>query len=196
MRLTSIGYGVGVLILAVSAFIYSRASVSQSDSYTEPLVTPVSLAAGFVKTFQITTKLDWNFELVIDIQESRLKAQPGKTDVAWKIVDGDVLVADGSSVNKPWQNWWGTFEQTLGSFPGRVGHHYTLTLRVSDGTSQLDSVIPTLKVRIPRDDWEGYGAGIAFEKLEAGALGFVGLIVIGISFQLRRRAQKKTAWGT
>lgn len=85
---------------------------------------------------------------------------------------------------------------SLGSFPGRVGHHYTLTLRVNDGTSQLDSVSPILKVRIPRADWEGYGVGVAFEKLEAGALGFVGLIVIGIAFQMRRRAQKTTGWGT
>jgi hypothetical protein len=195
MRSTSVGYAVGVMVLAASAFMYARASVSQSDSYTEPLVTPVSFAAGSVRTFQITTKLDRNFELAIDIEQSRLRAQPITTDMAWQIVDSDSVVADGSSLDKPWQNWWGTFEQILGNFPGRIGHHYTLTLRVNDGTPQLDSASPILKVRIPRDDWEGYGAGVAIEKLEAGTLGFVGLIVIGISFQLRRRAQKRRAGG-
>jgi hypothetical protein len=195
MRSTSIGCAVGVVILAASAFIYARASVSQSDSYTEPLVTPVSFAAGFVGTFQITTKLDRNFELAIDVEQNQLKAQPSKTDMAWQIVDGDNVVADGSSLDKPWQNWWGTFEQTLGNFPGRVGHHYTLTLRANGGTPQLDSARPILKVRIPRDDWEGYGAGVAIEKLEAVILGLVGLMVIGISFQLRRRAKKRRAGG-
>jgi hypothetical protein len=100
---------------------------------------------------------------------------------------------DGSSLNKPWQNWWGTFEQILGNFPGRAGHHYTLTLPVNDETPQLDSAGPILKVRIPRDDWEGYGAGVAIEKLEAGSLGLVGLIAIGIAFQLRPGAQKRRA---
>ena len=195
MRSTSVGYAVGVMVLAASTFVYARASVSQSDSYTEPLVTPVSFAAGTVRTFQITTKLDRNFELAIDIERSRLRAQPSKTDMAWQIVDGDSVVADGSSLDKLWQNWWGTFEQILGNFPGRIGHHYTLTLRVNDGTPQLDSASPTLRVRIPRDDWEGYGAGVAIEKLGAGTVGFVGLIVVGISFQLRRRAQKRRAGG-
>lgn len=193
MRSTSVGYAVGVVILAASAFMYARASVSQGDSYTEPLVTPVSFAAGSVRTFQITTKLDRNFELAIDIEQGRLRAQPSKTDMAWQIVDGASVVADGSSLNKPWQNWWGTFEQVLGNFPARMGHHYTLTLRVNDETPQLDSASPILKVRIPRDDWEGYGAGVTIEKLEAGTLGFVGLIVIGISLQLHRRAQKRRA---
>jgi hypothetical protein len=195
MRSTSVGYAVGVMILAASAFMYARASVSQSDSYTQPLVTPVSFAAGTARTFQIATKLDRNFELAIDIEQSRLRVQPSTTDMAWQIVDGDSVVAEGSSLDKPWQNWWGTFEQILGNFPGRIGHHYVLTLRVNDGTPQLDSASPIIKVRIPRDDWEGYGAGVAIEKLEAGTLGFVGLIVAGISFQLRRRAQKRRAGG-
>ena len=195
MRLTNLGYGVGVVILAASAFIYARVSLSQSDSYTEPLITPVSFAAGSVKAFQITTKLDRNFELAIDIEPSQQKAPPSKADIAWQIVDGDSVIAHGNSLDKPWQNGWGTFEQILGSFPGRVGHHYTLTLRVNEGTPQLDSSRPILSVRIPRDDWEGYGAGVAIEEFEAGALGFVGLIVIGISFQMRRRAQKRRVGG-
>jgi hypothetical protein len=82
MRSTSVGYGVGVVSLAASAFMYARASVSQSDSYTEPLVTPVSFAAGSARTYQLTTKLDRNFELAIDIEQSRLRAQPSKTDMA------------------------------------------------------------------------------------------------------------------
>lgn len=193
MRLTSMGYVVGVVILAGSAFIYARTSVSESDSYTEPLVTPVSFAPGSVKTFQIMTRVDRNFELVIGIQESRLKTEPSGTDVTWQVSDGTGVVTHGSSVDKPWRNWWGTFEQTLGTFPGRVRHHYTLTLQVNHGSPQLDSADPILRVRIPRDDWEGYGAGVAIEKVEAVILSVVGLTVIGISFQLRRRTQKRRA---
>jgi hypothetical protein len=191
MRSASVGYAIGVVILSASAFMYARASASQGESYTEPLVSPVSFAAGSVTTFPITTKLDRNFELAIDIAQSQLKAQPGRTDLTWQIVDGETAVANGSSLDKPWQNWWGTFEQILGRFPARSAHHYTLTLRVNEGSPQLDSSRPILKVRIPRDDWEGYGAGLAIEKLAAWALGFVGLIVVGASFQLSRRARRQ-----
>jgi hypothetical protein len=111
MRLKEVGYIVGAVILAGSVFVFARASISQGDSYTEPLTSPVSFAAGSEKTAQIATKIDWNFELVIDIQESQLRSQPTNTDMAWQILDDGNVVAQGSSVHKPWQNWWGTFER-------------------------------------------------------------------------------------
>jgi hypothetical protein len=61
-------------------------------------------------------------------------------------------------------------------------------LQVNRGAAQLDSADPILKVRIPRDDWEGYGMGVAIEKMASGILGFVGLAIVGCSFQLRRRS--------
>jgi hypothetical protein len=188
MRLRSIGYAVGTTILFAAAFMYARASISQGDSYTEPLVTPLSLAAVSERTFEITTKIDHDFELVLDVEQKRLKDEPTDTDLTWQVKDGSAVVAQGSSVGKPWQNWWGTYEQRLGTFSGRAGHHYTLTLQVNRGAAQLDSADPIVKVRIPRGDWEGYGAGIAIEKLASGVLGLVGLVIIGCSFQLRRRS--------
>ncbi len=168
--------------------MYAHASISQGDSYTEPLVAPLSLAAGSERTFQITTKTNHDFELVIDVEQKRLKDEPTNTDVGWQVHDGSIVVAQGSSVGKPWRNWWGTYEQTLGTFSGRADQHYTLTLQVNHGTTQLDSADPIVKVRIPRGDWEGYGAGVAIEKLASGVLGFIGLVIIGCSFQLRRRS--------
>ena len=193
MRLGNVGYVIGAVILIVSAFVYARASISQNDSYTEPLAVPVSLVLGFDKTFDVATKIDRNFELVIDVQQSRLKASPLNINVTWQILDGGAVVAQGSSVDKPWQNWWGTFEQQLGTFPGRAGRHYTLKLQANQAVAQLDSAGPILKVRIPRDDWEGYGAGVAIEKLESAVLGFIGLAIVGCAFLLRHHAQTQRA---
>ena len=167
--------------------MYARASISQGDSYTEPLVTPLSLAAGSERTFQITTKINHDFELVIDSDQNHLRSEPSNSEIAWQIHDGSAVLAQGSSVGKPWDNGWGTYEQTLGTFSGQAGRHYTLTLQ-NHGAIQLDSADPILKVRIPRGDWEGYGAGIAIEKMASGILGFVGLVLVGCSFQLRRRS--------
>jgi hypothetical protein len=54
--------------------MYARASISQGDSYTQPLVIPLSFAAGSEKTFQVTPKINRNFALVIDLEGSQLKA--------------------------------------------------------------------------------------------------------------------------
>jgi len=169
--------------------MFARASISQGDSYTQPLVIPLSFAAGSEKTFQVTPKITRNFELVIDLEASQLKAGPTGTDITWQILDGAIVVAQGSSADKSWQNWWGTYEQTLGTFPGQAGRQYTLKLQVNREATQLDSACPVLKVRIPRDNWEGYGAGVAIEKLESAVLGFIGLVIVGCSFQLRRRSK-------
>ena len=168
--------------------MYARASISQGDSYTEPLITPLSLTAGSERTFQITTKINHNFELVIDSDQNHPSGEPSNTDIAWQVKDGSAVVAQGSSVGKPWRNWWGTYERTLGTFSGRADHHYTLGLQVNSEAAQLDSADPILKVRIPRSDWEGYGMGVAIEKIASGILGFVGLVIVCCSFQLRRRS--------
>jgi hypothetical protein len=168
--------------------MYARASISQGDSYTEPLVTPLPLVTGSERTFQITTKTNHDFELVIDVEQKRLRDEPTSTDVGWQVHDGSAVVAQGNSVGKRWQNWWGTYEQTLGTFSGRADHHYTLALQVNSEAAQLASADPILKVRIPRSDWEGYGMGIAIEKWLWGIVGFVGLVIACFSFQLRRRS--------
>jgi len=191
MRLSNAGYVVGAAILSAAAFIYARASVSQGDAYVEPLVIPVSFAAGFERSVQITTRINHTFELVIDVPENQLKTQPTDTDMTWKILDGSGVTAQGNSEAKPWEDWWGTLEQKLGNFPGRAGRHYTLTIRVNRGPTELASASPVLKVRIPRGDWEGYGAGVAIEKGTSGVLGFLGLVIVCCAFQLRRRSRTR-----
>jgi hypothetical protein len=168
--------------------MYARAAISQGDSYTEPLVTPLPLVAGSERTFQITTKINHNFELVIDSDLNHLRGEPSNTDIAWQVKDGSAVVAQGSSVGKSWDNGWGTYEQTLGTFSGRADHQYMLMLQVNRGVAQLDSADPIFKVRIPRGDWEGYGMDVAIEKIASGILGFVGLVIVCCSFQLRRRS--------
>jgi hypothetical protein len=102
--------------------MYARASISQGGSYTEPLVAPLPLVAGSERTFQITTKTNHDFELVIDVEQKRLRDEPTSTDVGWQVHDGSAVAAQGNSVGKRWQNWWGTYEQTLRTFSGRADH--------------------------------------------------------------------------
>jgi hypothetical protein len=70
-RLRSVGYAVGVTILFGATFMYARASISQGDSYTQPLITSLPFAAASEKTFQIFTKINHKFELVIDVEQKR-----------------------------------------------------------------------------------------------------------------------------
>jgi len=61
-------------------------------------------------------------DIVIDFEENPLRDERINIDIAWQLWDGTTTAAQGSSVNKPWQDWGGTVERTLGRFKGKAGH--------------------------------------------------------------------------
>jgi hypothetical protein len=187
MRLKTAGYLIGVAFLVGSALMYARADAWERSHNPEPLILPISLAPGTIKTPEIKIDLNRDYEIVIDFEGNRLRADGMNIDVAWQLWDGVTMVAQGSSVNKPWQRWAGTVERSLGTFAGEAGHRYTLNLQVNPETSQLNYANPVLKVQIPRGLWEDYTAGPSLQKLASGVLGLIGLLILGGAFLLRNR---------
>jgi hypothetical protein len=188
MRLRIAGLFVGTALLAWAAFMYARVVSSEGDQYTQPLVLAISLAPGRITTPEIKTVIDRNYDVVIDLAASRLKDDWMKTDIAWELRDATGVVAYGTSIDKGWENWAETVEQRLGTFTGRAGHVYTLTLQVNPAAAQAYSGNAILRVQIPRGLWGDYGAGIAIQKVESGIVGFIGLLIVGSTlFYLRNR---------
>lgn len=162
MRLRTAGYLIGAAFLAGSALMYARAVAWERNHNPQPLVLPMSLAPGTIKTPEIKIDLNWDYDIVIDFEENPLRDERIDVDIAWQLWDGTTTAAQGSSVNKPWQDWGGTVERTLGRFKGKAGHRYTLTLQVNPETSPLNHASPILKVQIPRGLWEDLGQDFSF----------------------------------
>jgi hypothetical protein len=181
MRLRTVGFFVGTAFLAWAAFMYAHVVSSEGDQYTQPLILPISLAPGTITTPAMKTVIDRNYDVVIDLDERQLNGEWMNTDIGWELRDVAGVVAHGTSVDKGWQNWAGTLEQRLGTFAGRAGHVYTLTLQVNPAALQPYSGNAILRVQIPRGLWEDYGAGIAIRKVESGIVAFVGLLIIASS---------------
>lgn len=193
MPLRTAGYLIGAAFLAGSALMYVRAAAWGRDHNPQPLILPISLAPGTIKTPEIKIDLDRSYDIVIDFDGRRLRGDDGMNiDIGWQLWDGATTVALGNSLNKPWQDWAGTVERTLGSFRGKAGRRYTLTLQVNPETSPLNHARPILKVQIPRGLWEDYGAGLFIRRLASYAVGLIGLLVIGGSFLSRSWAKEKT----
>jgi hypothetical protein len=189
MRLRTAGFLVGTAFLAWAAFTYSRIVPLEGNQYTQPLVLPISLAPATITTPEIKTVIDRNYDIVIDLDESRLNGEWMNTDIEWELREGTGVVAHGTSIGKGWQNWSGNVEQTLGTFAARAGHIYTLTLQVNPAATQPYSGNATLKVQIPWGYREDYGVGIAIQKVESGIVGFIGLsIVVGSLIRLRKHS--------
>jgi hypothetical protein len=191
MRLRTAGYLIGAAFLAGFALMYARAVAWERDHNPQPLVLPISLAPGTIKTPEIKIDLNRDYDIVIDFEENPLRDERINIDIAWQLWDGTTTAAQGSSVNKPWQDWWGTVERTLGRFKGKAGHRYTLTLQVNPETSSLNHAGPILKVQIPRGLWEDYGAELFIRRLASYAVGVIGLLIVGGSFLSRNWAKEK-----
>jgi hypothetical protein len=189
MRLRSACCLIGVACLTGSALMYARAVAWERSHSPEPLILPISLAPATIRTPEFKIDLNRDYDIVIDFEGNRLRADGMNIDIAWQLWDGTTMVAKGSSVNRPWQRWAETVERTLGTFTGQAGHRYTLTLQVNPETSQLNYANPILKVQIPRGIWVDYVAGLFFQKLPSCVLGIIGLFIVGGSFLFRRRVR-------
>src|ERR1700730_9760270 len=131
MRLRTAGFFVGTAFLAWAAFMYTRIMPSEGDHYAQPLVLPISLAPGTITTPEIRTVIDRNYDVVIDVDESQLNRKGMNSDIEWELREGAGVAAHGTSTARECQSGAVPREQSLGTFAGRAGHVYTLTLQVS-----------------------------------------------------------------
>jgi hypothetical protein len=191
---------VGTSLLLAAGRIYRRAVVWERIHTLQPLVLPISLNPGTIRTPEVTTDLDRDYDIVIDFQGLSIQSKkdrcllgadtaipnrcedfPSVIDISWKLFEGDKLVSEGESEKNPGAVWSDTVERNIGKFEGHEGHRYTLLLIVKKDASSLNTANPRIKVQVPRGLWEDYGAGIFLEKLEAKILAIIGtLLLIGV----------------
>jgi len=191
MRWKIVRYVIGGAILAAGAAMYTSVVVSERTHNLTPLSVPVSLAQGTITTSQVPVDTTRRYDIIIEAEAALLNGDPVKPDLEWVLSDNGFPVVGGSSIDQPSMDRAGTYEQRLGRFIGQAGHRYVLVVNANSGTSRLATAKPVLKVQIPRDDWEGFGAGEAIYKAGAGLIVFVGLLILGASFGISRKADRK-----
>jgi hypothetical protein len=188
---------VGTSLLIEAGRIYRRPIVWERTHNLQPLVLPISLTPGTIRTPEVTTDLDRDYDIVVDFQGLSIQSKkdrcllgvdttipnacedfPSVIDISWKLFEGEKLVSEGESEKNPGASWSDTVERSIGKFEGHEGHRYTLVLEVKKDASSLNTAHPRIKVQVPRGLWEDYGAGIFLEKLEAKILAIIGTFVL------------------
>ncbi|HYL45782.1 MAG TPA: hypothetical protein VEU52_02025 [Candidatus Limnocylindrales bacterium] len=177
MRLRIVGYLIGFAFVVSSGLMYARAVAWERTHNPRPLTFPISLEPGMIETPDIKIDMSRDYDIAVDFEQNRLH-QVGSIDITWALYEGSKQVAKGNSVDKPWQNWGGTLERTLGSFSGQAGHRYNLVLQVNPGTTNLNFANPSLNVQVPRGLWVDYTSGLFFQKLPSYVMGAVGLLIV------------------
>jgi hypothetical protein len=69
----------------------------------QPLVLPISLAPGTIKTPEIKIDLNRDYDIVIDFEGSRLRDERINIDIVWQLSDGGTMVTqEPRSTNRRW----------------------------------------------------------------------------------------------
>jgi len=199
--LRRIGFSIGATLLALGLTVYVGTNIWQFFHSPQPLILPVSLRVGTIKSKEIRANLARRYDIVLDLKRKPDVGSGNSTagdtsattsgvfvsplvphlvDISWKLFEGDKLVSEADGKEVPWETRADTMEGVLGSFEGKSGGRYILVLQVNRDASQLDVADPKIVVQIPRDLWEDYGSGPFIQKLGAGAIAIVGALILAV----------------
>lgn len=200
--LRRIGFSIGATLLALGLTVYVGTNIWQFFHSPQPLILPVSLRVGTIKSKEIKANLARRYDIVLDLKRKPdvgsgnstagdtsatttsavfvSSLAPHLVDISWKLFEGDKLVSEADRKEVTWETRADTMEGVLGSFEGKSGGRYILVLQVNRDASQLDVADPKIVVQIPRDLWEDYGSGPFIQKLGAGAIGIVGVLIVAV----------------
>jgi hypothetical protein len=187
----------GVAFLVAAACSYIQA-IREEDLNAQPVALPVSLAPGTIKLPEFRTDIDyWEYEIALDFEnkldwqrmdcliggeanQGRCKGIANLIDISWELFEGEKVASEGNSANTPGMLWEPTvlYERTIGIFKAEKGHHYTLVLHVTHDASELSIANPKIVVQIRRGYWDDRAVGIGIQKLFAGALGLIGMMIL------------------
>lgn len=201
--------GVGVGFLAASAWMYASSMVRENTHNWQPLVMPVSLIPGIIRTPEIQTDRDGEYGILIDLEEKfgmhRMECQLGPEgsnsgscegiasliDISWELFERKKIVAEGSSGDiPPGINWSSTIERLIGKFKAQKGHRYTLVLDIKRDASELNVANPKIEIEVDRGISKDYAVGTHILRLEAVILGLLGITVLVSLVRLRRRIRR------
>jgi hypothetical protein len=190
-------------LLIASACMYVRAIARSHAHNWEPLILPVSLHPGMIRTPDIQIDRNGEYDIVLELEEkydirtmecllginistagnpSRCNQTPSLVDISWTLFEGDKVISEGDSNDDRSFIWGSTVERTLGRFSGQKGHRYSLVLRIRQDGSELNTASPKIKVEVPRGISKDYSVGIYIEKVVAIGFGVVGFLVLILTF--------------
>jgi hypothetical protein len=197
--------GAFLLFLAVGLYAHSR--VLEHSRSWEPLILPISLSSGSIRTPELGVNLSGDYEIELQFEQvpgiKNLGCSVGNArfnpngcaghsdliDIAWVLDSNGQATQTGSSDDNPSVDFINPIvERRIGRFTARKGQNYVLIVQVKRDASELNIARPKLVVRVPRPTSGDFGAGVALEKLVAAILLILGLILIAAGgFGLRRR---------
>jgi hypothetical protein len=198
----------GVILLISSACAYVYGLASERSRSWQPLILPVSLIQGEIRSQQLGPDLSGPYEIDVDFEqgtnldkaeclEGNVRFDPGRCkgtsdliDISWQLFEGTNLIQHGESADNPSIEFsYPRVERRIGRFSAQRGHDYVLALNVRRDASELDITHPRIKVKVPRDVSKDNAAGVEVEKLLATTLGILGALMIAPSLvrQFKRR---------
>jgi hypothetical protein len=192
--LKTIGLLAGFGLLIVGVYLYLNVQASQFSQSPRPLVLPVSLRVGTIRTPEIAADLGRSYDIAVDLTRDAVVGQ-GRTlpsslvSISWELFDHDKLIAEGDSEKAIWETHADTVEGIIGKFEGQSGRTYHLVLHVTRDASELDAANPRVIVQIPRGLWEDYGAGLFIRKVKAFIVGITGIVIVVLIALMRRRSR-------
>jgi hypothetical protein len=200
---------VGGTFLIAGAWLYAQSVARGRAHKWEPLTLPVSLHPGIIRTPEIATDRDGEYEIVIkfekrsgarrvecnlgleDFYPTYCKGVPNLIDISWKLFEGEKIAAEGDSSSGPSSIDMGsTIERMVGRFRAQNGHRYTLLLDVKQDASELDIANPKIKVEVDRGISKDFAVGTSIERTEAAISGLIGMTILVGAFvfsRLKRR---------
>jgi hypothetical protein len=187
----------GVAFLIAAGYFCIQA-IREKALNLQPLVLPVSLVPGTIRTPEFKTDIDyWDYEIAIDFETkvdrqrmdcflggeanpARCKGIPNLIDISWELFEGERVASKGNSGNTPGMTWEPAilYERTIGIFRAQKMHKYSLVLHVNRDASDLNIANPKIVVQILRGYWVDHAMGIGFYELLATVSGLMGGILI------------------
>lgn len=212
-RRIGVGLWIGIGFFGLAAMLYAKSLADEHGRNWKPLMLPLSLSQGVIKTPELGADLDGNYEILIQfdkkigfnqmecflgtvtpkgVRPSWCKGIPNLIDISWSLFEGQSVISEGDSGYYPGGVWSDKVERHIGVFRAQKGHRYTLVLNVKRNASELNIANPQLVIMVPQDEGEGYGALIAIENLGALTLALIGAAVIFVQILLLKFSQKKS----
>jgi hypothetical protein len=207
-RLCILVIGIAFSISAVAVYTHARA-LRRSRNW-QPIMLPVSLASGIIRTPTLGPDLDGDYEIDIQFEQTSnivklsclvgndrfdpngCKGKSDLIDIAWKLYSGGQVIQAGNAGDDPSIEFSNPLvERTIGHFRAQKGQHYILVLDVKRDASELNVASPKVMIRVPRGTAGDYGAGVALEVFTASILAVVGLMFLGGAFGLTTRISRR-----
>ncbi|MGH9455646.1 MAG: hypothetical protein ACRD2O_16935 [Terriglobia bacterium] len=211
-RHIGVAFWMGVVLLSSGAGLYAKSIADEHARNWKPLVLPVSLTQGTIKTPELGANLDGDYDIIIEfdrkvaldrtdwkitlhrmdcllgvltpngVRPDWCKGIPNLSDISWILFEGKDVISDGNSGYYPGGVWSAKVERHIGRFTAQKGHRYTLVLNVKRDASQLNADNPTLVIMVPQEESEGYGALRELQKLGALILALAGGTLVLVGF--------------